>query len=319
MDHSEPLLPLQPALPGAAEIDFQRRFGGLARLYGAEGLARLTRAHVCVIGVGGVGSWVVEALARSAVGTLTLIDLDHVAESNINRQVHANDHTLGAAKIGAMAERIAAINPLCVVHQVDEFIDPENVAALVPPGRFDYVIDAIDNVKAKVALIVHCRDQGIPLLTIGAAGGQMDPTRVRIDDLAFTEHEPLLARVRKRLRKAHGFSRNLKQRFGIAAVYSDEPLRYPDEVNGVCAIDGSNAVDGDDDMEPAAVAAGTAASDAADAPAATPGVTGLNCAGFGSVVAVTGVFGFVAAGHVLRVLALPSPAPVSSAASAPSR
>lgn len=254
-------------------MDRERRFGSLGRLYGPAALARFRAAHVCVIGIGGVGSWIVEALSRSAIGTLTLIDLDHVAESNINRQVHADSSTLGKAKIEAMAERIAAINPECKVNLIDEFVDPANVAELISPGRFDVVVDAIDSVKAKVALIVHCRAHGIPLLTIGAAGGQVDPTRVRVDDLAFTQHEPLLARVRKKLRAAHGFPRHLKTRFGIDAVYSEEPLVYPAEVCEVGA-DGT-----------------------------TNGVTGLNCAGFGSVVAVTGVFGFVAAAQVLRRLA----------------
>lgn len=261
-------------------IDRERRFGALARLYGAPALERLRCAHVCVIGIGGVGSWVVEALARSAVGQLTLIDLDHVAESNINRQVHACAATLGQAKVIAMAERIAGINPECVVHQVEDFIDADNIAALIGSGRFDYVVDAIDNVKAKVALIVHCREHGVPLLTIGAAGGQADATRVRVADLAFTQHEPLLARVRKKLRAAHGFSRHIKTRFGIDAVYSDEPLVYPD---ASCAVPEAG------------------------------GVTGLNCAGFGSVVAVTGTFGFIAAGHVLRQLLAANTAPAEPA------
>jgi len=251
-------------------IDHERRFGALGRLYGPAALDFFGRAHVCVIGIGGVGSWVVEALARSAIGHITMIDLDHIAESNINRQIHANGATLGQAKIVAMAERIAAINPRCVVEQIDEFIEPDNLDALIVPGRFDYVVDAIDNVKAKVALIVYCRAHGIALVTIGAAGGQIDPTRVRVDDLAFTQHEPLLARVRKRLRAAHGFSRHIKTPFGIDAVYSEEPLIYPAQA---CEAD------------------------------AGQGVTGLNCDGFGSVVAVTGVFGFVAAAHVLRALA----------------
>lgn len=264
----------------APRIDHERRFGAIGRLYGPAALERFGRAHVCVVGIGGVGSWVVEALARSAVGQLTMIDLDHVAESNVNRQVHANDATLGQAKVIAMAERIAGINADCVVRQLEEFVDPGNLADLIPPGRFDYVVDAIDSVPAKVALISHCARQNIPLLTIGGAGGQLDATRVKVVDLAHTEHEPLLAKVRRRLRTEHGFPRNIKTRFGIDAVFSDEPLIYPD---AACATDFPEGEGGE--------------------AAEVSGVTGLNCAGFGSSVAVTGVFGLIAAGHVLRRLA----------------
>ncbi len=254
----------------ADEIDFDRRFGGLARLYGAPALAAFRRAHVCVIGVGGVGSWVVEALARSAIGRITMIDLDHLAESNVNRQIHALSSTLGMAKVDALAERIAQINPHCQVDCVEEFLDAENVATLIAPGRYDYVIDAIDDARAKTALIVHCRQQQVPLLTIGSAGGQVDPTRIAVCDLSRTEQEPLLARVRKNLRIRHGFPRGTKNKFGIDAVYSTEPLRLPD---------------------------------ACEADAEPSGVTGLNCAGYGSAVVVTASFGFVAASHVLRQLA----------------
>lgn len=268
-------------------IDHARRFGAIGRLYGPAALERFGRAHVCVVGVGGVGSWVVEALARSAIGQITMIDLDHVAESNVNRQIHACDATLGQAKVIAMAERIAGINADCVVRQLEEFIAPDNLADLIPPGRFDYVVDAIDSVPAKVALISYCARLGIPLLTIGGAGGQLDAARVRVVDLAHTEHEPLLAKVRRRLRTEHGFPRNIKTRFGIDAVFSDEPLIYPE---AACAVDLP-------DDEVAEVA----------------GVTGLNCAGFGSSVAVTGVFGLIAAGHVLRRLAASALQPAPTA------
>lgn len=260
-----------PAQPAGHDIDFERRFGGIARLYGEEALARFRQSHVCVIGVGGVGSWVVEALARSAIGAITMIDLDNVAESNVNRQLHALTDTLGMAKVDALAARIAQINPYCAVTRIEDFVTPGNVGEFVPPGRFDYVIDAIDDVRAKTALIVHCRAQGIPLVTIGGAGGQIDPTRIEIRDLARTEQEPLLAKVRKRLRAQHGFPRGDKSRFGIDAVFSTEPLRMP---QGACEADAANA-----------------------------GVTGLNCAGFGSAMAVTASFGLVAAAHVLRKLA----------------
>lgn len=266
------------ATPVEEDIDFDRRFGGIARLYGAQALQQFTQSHICVIGVGGVGSWVVEALARSAIGYLTLIDLDNVAESNINRQIQATSDTLGKAKITALAERIALINPLCVVNEIEDFITPENVTQMLPAGKFDYVIDAIDNVKAKTALIAHCREHGIPLVTIGAAGGQTDPGKIDIRDLCRTEQEPLLALVRKRLRQNHGFPRGTKNKFGIDAVFSMEALTTP-ETAEACAIE------------------------SADEGSGTAGITGLNCAGFGSSIVVTASFGLRAAAHVLRKLA----------------
>ncbi len=276
---------LPTALPADAvapsDIDFERRFGGIARLYGPSALAAFRAARVCVIGVGGVGSWAVEALARTAIGHITMVDLDHLAESNVNRQIHALTDTLGQAKVVALADRIAQINPSCAVTCIEEFVDAGNVAALVPPGRYDYVIDAIDDARAKTALIVHCHAHQIPLLTIGSAGGQTDPTRIAVADLARTEQEPLLKRVRKNLRLRHGFPRGAKNKFGIDAVYSMEPLRQPE----ICAPDDNDAgADGD--------ASGEAA-----------GVTGLNCAGYGSAMVVTASFGLVAAAHVLRKIA----------------
>jgi molybdopterin/thiamine biosynthesis adenylyltransferase len=265
-----PLIPLD-----SDAIDFERRFGGIARLYGESALTTFKQAHVCVIGVGGVGSWAVEGLARSAIGKITMIDLDHLSESNVNRQLHALTDTLGKSKVDALAERIAQINPYCVVTRVEEFIDPDNVATLIPVGQFDYVIDAIDNTRAKTALVVHCRANHIPLVTIGSAGGQVDPTRIAVCDLSRTEQEPLLARVRKRLRRLHGFPRGTKNKFGIDAVYSTEPVRHPE----LCVTD----------------------DDANDA--VNEGLNGLNCAGYGSAVVVTASFGFVAAGLVLRKLA----------------
>lgn len=251
----------------APASDFERRFGGIGRLYGPEALVRFTGAHVAVVGVGGVGSWAVESLARSAVGTLTLIDLDNVAVSNVNRQLHAITPDFGKAKVTALAERCRLINPAIVVHEVEDFVTPENVAELLH-GGFDYVIDAIDQMKTKVAIIAHCRRQRIPLITTGAAGGQIDPTRITIDDLTRTIQDPLLSKVRAQLRKHHNFPRGEKARFGIDAVYSSEPLRYPTQ---------------------------------ACAPGAAP--AGLNCAGFGSAMAVTASFGLFAAGRVLQRLA----------------
>lgn len=255
--------------------EYGRRFGGVSRIYGSDGLRRLASARVAILGVGGVGSWVVEALARSALGSLTLIDLDHVGESNINRQIQALGHTLGQAKVQALAERIADINPRCRVSCIEEFVDTDNVKSLLPAGAFDYVVDAMDDKRAKVAVAVHARAINLPLIVVGSAGGQRDATRVQLSDLSRTEHDPLLARVRKQLRAEHGFSRNLKTKFGITAVFSDEP---------VTQTEGSD------------------------------GTGGLNCAGYGSSVAVTAVFGFMAAGAVLNALARPddsAPLPLS--------
>lgn len=256
--------------------DYHRRFGGVARLYGAHGLANLEAAKVCVIGIGGVGSWAAEALARNAVGRITLIDLDHIAASNTNRQIHALGDAYGRAKVEAMAERIVAINPRCRVTQIDDFVTEDNVAELL--SGFDYVIDAIDAVKVKTAILGWARREGVRVITCGGAGGQLDPTRVRIEDLARTIQDPLLAKVRGNLRRQWGFPRDPKKKFGIEAVYSDEPLRYPEPAQQACEID---------EVPPAPVR----------------GPQGLACAGFGSSVAVTAVFGFVAASAVIGALA----------------
>ena len=279
------------------DIDFDRRFGGVARLYGKAGLARFRSARVCVVGVGGVGSWVVEALARSAIGHITMIDLDNVAESNVNRQLHAMSDTLGMAKVSALAARIRLINPFCEVVEIEDFLTEDNVDAMLGTAGFDYVIDAIDNVRAKSALIAWCRKQQLPLITIGSAGGQMDPTRIEIRDLARTEQEPLLAKVRKRLRSHYGFPRGDKSRFGIDAVFSTEPVRFP-VMEETCAI-------GSDGDAEAAVADGGAHALATDAAAGASGVTGLNCGGFGSSVVVTASFGLAAAARALQRLSQP--------------
>ena len=265
----------------SGEVDFERRFGGIARLYGERALERFRAAHVCVIGVGGVGSWIVEALARSAVGHLTLIDLDNVAESNINRQIQALSSTIGQPKIEALRDRIIQINPFCKVTLVEDFIDPDNLVRMIEGHGFDYVVDAIDSVKAKAALIAYCRENKLPLITIGGAGGQVDPTMIEVRDLGRTEQEPLLKKVRKLLRAQYGFSRGEKQKYGIDAVFSMEPLRYP-EAQDACEVESS--------------------------------VTGLNCAGFGSSMVVTASFGMIAAGHLLRKMAEAAPVAVPDAA-----
>ncbi|MCK0510540.1 tRNA threonylcarbamoyladenosine dehydratase [Aromatoleum buckelii] len=259
-----------PITSTVPDVDRERRFGGIARLYGNDALPRLDRGRVCVVGIGGVGSWAAEALARSGVGHLTLIDLDHVAESNINRQSHALDATLGQAKVVAMAERLRAINPLVNVVVVEDFIGEDNAAALL--RDFDVVIDAIDNVRAKVAIVLTCRMRRIPLIVAGSAGGKTDPGKIRVDDLSRTEQDPLLAKMRKRLRSEHGFPRNPKRPFGIEAVYSSEALR----------IDGA----------------------ACDLP---HGPQGLACAGYGSSMMMTASVGLFAAARALeRLLARPA-------------
>lgn len=242
--------------------DLERRFGGLARLFGMEGAARIRAAHVAVVGIGGVGSWAAEALARSGVGRLTLIDLDHVAESNINRQIHALSTTLGQSKVHAMAERIALINPACRVECVEEFVEPANWPAILP-GPVDAVIDACDQVRAKTAMAAWALQNRRPFITVGAAGGKRLAHKVDVDDLAHTTHDPLLAQLRYRLRREHGAARD-GRRMGIACVFSREAVAPPHASCAVQEGDGS-----------------------------------LNCHGYGSSVAVTATFGQCAAGWVL--------------------
>ncbi len=254
--------------------DLARRFGGVARLYGHAALERFQAAHVCVVGIGGVGSWAVEALARSAIGRLTLIDLDMIAESNVNRQLHALSGDFGKAKVSAMAERVAAINPSCQITLIEDFVTPDNLAHMLNAG-FDYVVDAIDQVRTKAAMIAWSQQQGVPLITAGGAGGQIDPTRIAVADLAHTLQDPLLAKVRSLLRKEYGFTREAKKKFGVSAVFSSEPLRYPDYRESGTTCEPPHRLEG------------------------------LNCAGFGSSVCITAAFGFFAAGEVLKHLATP--------------
>ncbi|MCW8947150.1 MAG: tRNA threonylcarbamoyladenosine dehydratase, partial [Sedimenticola sp.] len=214
-------------------MDYERRFGGIARLYGQSGLDRFAAAHICVVGIGGVGSWVAEALARSGVGGMTLVDLDNVAESNVNRQIHALEDQFGRAKVDAMADRILAINSDCRVTRVEEFVELDNLERLLT-ADFDYVVDCIDAYKTKAALIAHCRRNKIRLITVGGAGGQTDPLKVRLTDLYKTQHDPLLAKTRKLLRKEYGFSSNPKRKFDVPCVYSDEQQVYPDGKGAVC-------------------------------------------------------------------------------------
>ncbi len=213
--------------------DYQLRFGGINRLYGNNGSQIIKQSHFCVIGIGGVGSWAAEALARNGVGEITLIDLDDICITNVNRQIHALTNTVGLSKVEVMAERIKEINPECKVHQVEDFITPDNLFDLLL-SSFDYVIDAIDSVNVKTKLIAHCKCNKLPIITIGGAGGQIDPTRIQICDLSQTYQDPLLAKVRNQLRREHNFSRNVKRKFSIDAVFSTEQLVYPDQEGNVC-------------------------------------------------------------------------------------
>jgi tRNA threonylcarbamoyladenosine dehydratase len=265
--------------------DFEFRFGGVARLYGRDGLARLRAAHVLVVGLGGVGSWAVEALARSGVGRLTLVDLDELCVSNVNRQLPALDGAIGQPKAEALAVRVRAIHPEACVDAVLEFFTEHNALRLLglapgmESGRPDFVIDAIDSVANKCRLIALCRAHQLPLAVCGAAGGRRDPTAVRIEDLARVTHDRLLSEVRRRLRREHGFPRDEKKRFGVRCVVSAEPPVFPADDGSVCA--------------------------SRDAAAASGGSLRLNCdSGFGSAAFVTGVFGFAAASMAVGHLAL---------------
>lgn len=261
---------------GAAEpADLERRFGGLARLYGQTGALRIRQAHAVVVGLGGVGSWAAEALARSGVAKLTLIDLDHISESNINRQLHALDNTLGQSKVQAMSERIRLINPSCIVNCVEEFVDAVNWPHISGLDVLDNsapvaVLDACDQVRAKTAMAAWALQHGVNFITVGAAGGKRHAHRVDIDDLSLTTHDPLLAQLRYRLRKEQGAARVGK--IGIACVFSRESVVQPDSL---CEVNIAN--------------------DANDG--------SLNCHGYGSVVSVTSTFGVCAAGWLLDKIA----------------
>lgn len=259
--------------PAYVSDDADFRFGGIQRLYGRDSFDTFTRAHVVVIGVGGVGSWTVEALARSGIGTLTLIDLDDACVSNVNRQLHALNGTIGRPKVQILAERARLINPGLQVNAVEGFVTPTNIEKQIPVEA-DHIVDAIDSVVAKTALIAWCKRRKISLTVTGGAGGLTDPTRIEIRDLTRTEYDPLLAKVRSRLRRDHHYSRNPKRRFGIACVCSTEQRRYPDTSGSVCL------------QKPG-----------------TGNATRMDCAaGYGAATFLTGTFGFVAAAHTLECL-----------------
>ena len=250
-----------------------QRFGGIRRLYGAEAEKKLNQAHVCVIGIGGVGSWAAEALARSAVGSITLIDLDDICITNINRQLHATTDTVGQSKCEVMQARIKAINLHCQCHIIEDFITPENIETLITDD-YDYVLDAIDSFRVKAALISHCKRRKIPVITTGGAGGQMDPTQIQVTDLTKTWHDPLARKVRNHLRDFHGFSKNTKRKFGVDCVFSSEQAVYPHPDGSICQQKPSNL-----------------------------GSTKMDCAsGFGASTVVTATFGFAAVSRIIKKL-----------------
>lgn len=250
-------------VPGSdtQDADLIRRFGGLQRLYGVQPAERIQRSHVAIVGIGGVGSWIAEALARTGVGEISLLDMDHIAESNVNRQVHALTTTLGMAKIEAMRERILQINPQCLVHCVDAFVEPDNWPQLLP-ADVTAVVDACDQVKSKTAMAAWARRNRSLFVTVGAAGGKRHGHLVEVADLSQVTHDPLLAQVRYQLRKVHGAPKEGKS-IGISCVFSREAVAPPD---ASCALQSDGT---------------------------------LNCHGYGSSVTVTATFGLCAAGLVI--------------------
>ncbi|GAA6172835.1 tRNA cyclic N6-threonylcarbamoyladenosine(37) synthase TcdA [Colwellia sp. KU-HH00111] len=262
--------------------DYSLRFGGIARLYGQPGADILQNSHFCVIGIGGVGSWVAEALARNGIGHLTLIDLDDICITNINRQIHALDNTIGESKVEVMAKRIKQINPQCQVSVVEDFITIDNLRELLS-HNYDYVIDAIDSVDIKTRLIAHCKRNKLPIITIGGAGGQVDPSKIAIVDLSKTYQDPLLAKVKNQLRREFNFPRAdlakvSKRKFAIDAVFSTEQLRYPTDVGGICLAKPEVSEDNNSPMR-------------------------LDCSGgFGATTHVTATFAFFAVGKAIEKL-----------------
>ena len=253
---------------------YQDRFGGIGRLYGIDGLTRLYQAHVCVVGIGGVGSWAAEALVRSGIGAITLIDMDDICVTNTNRQVPAHDGQFGQLKTDAMAARLKAINPECKITSIMDFVTIKNLREHIHDG-FDYVVDCIDSVKNKAALIAHCKRNKIRIVVTGAAGGQIDPTQIQIIDVNKCYNDPLIAKVRSMLRREYNFSRNTKRNYSIPCVFSTEQMVYPQPDGSVCSTRSS-----EDDS------------------------TRLDCSsGFGSATMVTGTFGFVAASRVVQRIA----------------
>ena len=256
---------------------YTQRFGGIGRLYGAAALPRLAAAHVAVVGVGGVGSWVVEALARSGIGQMTLIDMDDVCITNTNRQLPALAHTVGKSKVEVLAERASEIHPDCRVNRVIEFLTESNVDRLLAPP-FDFVVDAVDRTSIKALIIAKSRERGLPVITSGSAGGRRDPTMIKIADLGHAGTDPLLKGVRQCLRRNHGFEKSAEGRpltMDVACVFSNEHPVYP-WADGSCSLEPESGAE-----------------------------TGLRldcAAGFGAATFVTGAFGFMIAAEVVRRL-----------------
>ena len=251
--------------------EYERRFAGTARVYGQQPFSQFEQAHVMVIGIGGVGSWAVEGLARSGVGTLTLVDMDVLVASNVNRQLPALTETFGHGKIDVMAARAKSINPRIQIHLVDDFLTPDNAKTLIAQYQPDIILDCIDDVKAKIALILHCRFNKIPLIVSGGAGGKLDPLKIRVADLSRTEQDPMLAKIRSELRNK-GICKKPKDKFGITCIYSvDNPFSNSLSNQAACET---------------TVNAGA----------------GLRCGGYGSAVTVTATFGMVAVAEVLKRL-----------------
>ncbi|HLV47441.1 MAG TPA: tRNA cyclic N6-threonylcarbamoyladenosine(37) synthase TcdA [Aliidiomarina sp.] len=250
--------------------DYARRFGGIERLYGQEQALRIQQLHLAVAGLGGVGSWAAEALVRSGIGAITLIDMDDICLSNVNRQSHALTSTVGQLKTEAVAARLLDINPELKITIVDDFIRANEPAADLP-ADLNGMLDAIDSVGPKVALLAWCVRNKLTVVTTGGAGGQIDPTAIRVADVARVQQDPLMAKVRYDLRRNYGYSKNPKRKFGIDCVYSEEQLRYP-QGDGTVSYE-------------------------------KPGQQGgrLDCAtGFGASLMVTGSFGFFAAARLLQ-------------------
>jgi len=255
--------------------ELRERFAGIDRLYGAGTITHLSGCKVAVVGMGGVGSWIVEALVRSAVGHLSLIDADDICVSNTNRQLPAMAGQYGRNKAVAMAERCRAINPDVQVEAVESFLTPANMAELLDRG-FDLVIDACDSFRVKVETIAWCRRRKLPMLTIGAAGGRTDPTLVRVRDVSRTEHDAMMALIRKKLRSEFNFPKSAKRYFGVPAVYSLENVKYPQADGSVCGIRPNLGPDE---------------------------ALNLDCGGgLGAATHITGAFAFVAVGKALEML-----------------
>ncbi|RTZ39163.1 tRNA threonylcarbamoyladenosine dehydratase [Candidimonas sp. SYP-B2681] len=276
-------------MPDTCQLDTERRFGGVDRLYGPDSLNRLRTAHIVVAGIGGVGSWCAEALARCGIGAITLIDLDHIAESNINRQLHALTATLGQSKVVAMAQRVHGINPECQVRMLDDFVSPQNVSEMFASDT-SLIIDCTDQAQAKIAMILEARDRKLPVVVCGGAGGKTDPLSLRAGDLSLAVNDALLSKLRNTLRRQHRYPKAsdragkvLKRvpKMGVRALWFDQPVLLPAQWRQA------------DTLPP----------DSAQSPqlaVQSETLQGLSCAGYGSVVTVTAAMGMAAANEAVQ-------------------